>query len=128
MNVYAAIQEAEALLPGEPVAKGEDPRWQAILEISKYVETEPGAVWEFIGKWGSHPQEDLRTAIATCLLEHLLQYHFTSYFPQVADLTLVDPLFVDTFLRCWKFGQAEEPPNAERFQRLHDLLRKQSRV
>jgi hypothetical protein len=27
-------------------------------------------------KWGSHEDEDVRAAIATCLLEHLLEYHF----------------------------------------------------
>jgi hypothetical protein len=67
VTVRETIQIAEALLPGEPVAQGEDPRWQAILAITNYVETDPTPVWEFIRKWGNHPQEDLRTAVAEVL-------------------------------------------------------------
>jgi hypothetical protein len=123
MGVRQAIHEAESLLPGEPAAVGEDPRWQAILAVGNYIEREPEPVWGFISRWGGHPQEDLRDAIATCLLEHLLEYHFAAYFPQVEERALAEPLFGDTFLRCWRFGQSEEPGNAERFEALSKRLR-----
>jgi hypothetical protein len=35
---------------------------------------------------------------------------------------LADPLFADTFRRCWQFGQAREPGNAERFTALAERL------
>ena len=31
---------------------------------------------------------------------------------------MADPVFADTFARCWKFGQSEEPANSKRFDRL----------
>ena len=77
--MHEAIRDADILLPGEPVAEGQDSRWQAIITVGEYLETEPEPVWSFIRRWGCHPQEDLRTAIAVCLLEHLLEYHFAAY-------------------------------------------------
>jgi len=123
MGVHQAIREADALLPGEPVEKGEDPRWQAIIVVGDYVETEPEAVWSFIRRWGGHPQEDLRDAVATCLLEELLRSHFAPYFARVEELAMAEPLFGDMFQRCWRLGQADEPGNAERFQSLVQRLR-----
>ena len=122
MGVVEAIRVAEALLPGVPADEGLDPRWQAIIAVGEFIESEPGAVWAFIRRWGVHPQEDLRTAVATCLLEHLLEYHFDTYFPQVEQLALADPLFADTFGRCWQFGQALETGNAERYASLAEKL------
>lgn len=119
MDVAEAIHQADAILPGEPVDEGQDPRWQAIIAVGEFVQSEPEAVWSFIQRWGSHPQEDLRDAVATCLLEHLLEHHFTPYFAQVQRMALSDKVFADTFSRCWQFGQALEPGNAE----LHAILR-----
>jgi hypothetical protein len=118
MGVRQAIRDANACLPGEPAAEGQDPRWQAIIAVGEYVESEPERVWGFIRHWGGHPQEDLRAAIATCLLEHLLEHHFATFFARVEKAALADPLFGDTFLRCWRLGQAEGPGNAERFDAL----------
>jgi hypothetical protein len=126
MSVHQAIREADACLPGEPVEVGEDPRWQAIIAVEGYIESEPEAVWKFIRRWGGHPQEDLRDAIATCLLEHLLELHFAKFFTRVEQAALEEPLFGDTFLRCWQLGQSEQPDNAERFQLLRSRLIDQS--
>jgi hypothetical protein len=122
VGVREAIRKADALLPGEPVEEGEDPRWQAIIAVEEYIESEPEAVWNFIRQWGGHPQEDLRDAIATCLLVHLLEYHFAVYFPQVEELALCEALVRDTFLRCWQFGQSTEEDNSTRFQALRARL------
>ena len=123
MGVIEAIRCAEALLPGEPVADGLDPRWQAIIAVGEYTQSEPAAVWSFIRRWGGQPQEDLRNAIATCLLEHLLEYHFEAYFPQVELAALADRHFADTFWRCWPLGLSERPANAVRFHLLRHRLR-----
>jgi hypothetical protein len=122
MGVSEAIRAADALLPGVPVDDGEDPRWQAILAVGEYTRSEPEAVWSFIRRWGSHPQHDLRMAIATCLLEHLLGYYFAAYFPLVERRALADSLFADTFLTCWPHGQCEVPGNSERFEALRRRL------
>jgi hypothetical protein len=126
MTVHDAIRIAEALLPGEPVAAGEDPRWQAMLVVEDFIETDPQPIWLFIARWGGHPQEDLRNAIACCLLEHLLECHFAEFFPQVEERSLADPLFADMFLRCWQLGQAEEPGNAGRFESLRHRIQAQA--
>src|SRR4051812_16582633 len=95
VGVVEAIREADALLPGVPADEGQDPRWQAIIAVGEFTESDPAAVWAFICRWGTHTQEDLRDAVATCLLEHLLEYHFAAYFPQVERLALADPRFGD---------------------------------
>lgn len=123
MGVDKAIAKANALVPGTPVDSGPDPRWQAIIEIGEYVESDPAPVWGFICKWGADPQDDLRDAIATCLLEHILEHHFATYFPLLEGLVSQTPGFADTFLRCWPFGESEAPDNAKRWQALESQLR-----
>lgn len=119
MSVTEAIQRANALLPGEPAPEGrEDPRWQAIIEVGKYIETSPDAVWQFARRWASHPQEDLRDAIACCLLEHLLEHHFPLILPRIEQAIVEDRLFADTFCRCRKFGLTETREHSEAFDRL----------
>ena len=71
MTVEETIAAAESVLPGEAAPEGEiDPRWQAIVAVGEFIEEEPEAVWSFIVRSGASPDEDLRAAIATCLLEH----------------------------------------------------------
>jgi proteasome lid subunit RPN8/RPN11 len=119
MTVDETIAAAEAILPGHVAPEGEiDPRWQAIIAIGEFIDSEPEAVWTFISRWGGYPDSDLRMAIATCLLEHLLEYHFDAFFPRVEQRALADALFAKTFCSCWKFGQAKNRKRAARFDRL----------
>ena len=128
MTVWEAIEQAERILPGQAAPEGEmDPRWQAIIGIEEFMPEEPDAIWPFICRWGRHMDEDLRMAIATCLLEHLLQYHFDKFFPKVEEETRASLLFADTFSRCFKFDQSKEPGNSERFDRLQEECRKRAR-
>ena len=125
MTVQEAIAAAEQILPGRASPKGsKDSRWQAVIEIGNFVAEEPEAIWPFVLKWGSHEDEDLRTAIATCLLEHLLEYHFDLLFPRVETAARSNTLFADTTAMCWEFGEAEEPIRAARFNRLRSEIRK----
>ena len=120
MNVNEAIAAAEAILPGKEAAGGEkDPRWQAIIAVADFVATEPEPVWLFVERWGVHPDDDLRSAIATCLLEHLLEHHFELIFPRVERLARSNPCFAEMVSWCWLFGDSELPENAAR---LNDLL------
>ncbi len=122
MNVQAAIRRAERLLPGVPAETGRDPRWQAIIAIGEFIESDPEPIWQFVAKWGAHDDEDLRDAVACCLLEHVLEERFDAYFPRVEALATEDLQFGDMFCRCWKMGQSEQPANAERFDRLQAKL------
>jgi hypothetical protein len=129
MTVNEAIRRANSILPGRP-APDEliDPRWQAIIAVGEFIQTEPQAVWCFVERWGKHANDDVRMAIATCLLEHLLEYHFALLFPRVERQISRSKRFADTFSHCWKLGQAKTPRNAVRFDRLlkqrHQLTRR----
>jgi hypothetical protein len=123
--VKRAIARAERILPRTPAPEGRrDPRWQAIIRVGKFIERQPEAVWQFAHRWGKHAQADLRMAVATCLLEHLLECHLELFFPRVRRAALESPRFADTFRSCWRFGQAKTPKNAARIKRLEgELLR-----
>ncbi|MEK6642311.1 MAG: hypothetical protein AABZ08_00250 [Planctomycetota bacterium] len=123
--VQRAIARAERILPGTPAPEGKrDPRWQAIIRVGEFVEAQPEPVWEFAHRWGNHAQSDLRMAVATCLLEHLLDRHFELLYPRVRHAALESPRFADTFDSCWWFGQAKTPKNAARIKRLQSQLRR----
>jgi hypothetical protein len=125
MTVQEAIETAEQLLPGHAAPDGvEDPRWQAIIEVGMFAKQEPEAIWPFVLRWGSNEDEDLRAAIATCLLEDLLEHHFDLLFPRIETAAKSDACFAKTTSLCWKFGEAEEPANAARFDRLRSEIRK----
>ena len=123
MNVHEAIREAEALLPGKEAPEGAtDPRWQAIIQVGEFIQTNPEEVWAFTDRWGRHEDDDLRSAVATCLLEHLLQWHFDHLFPLVEQSTRSDRKFADTLSRCWKLGEASEQENSDRIARLLEAV------
>jgi hypothetical protein len=126
-TVHNAIVAAEQILPGHAAPDGEeDPRWQVILKIGDFVEEEAEAIWPFALKWGSHEDADLRAAIATCLLEHLLGHHFDLIFPRVEAAARSNVLFADTTAMCWKVDEAKETTRAERFDRLIHEIRSKS--
>jgi hypothetical protein len=119
ITVQEAIQAAERLLPGLAAPdEQEDPRWQAIIVIGEFVEKEPEAIWPFVLRWGSREDEDVRAAVATLLLEHLLKYHFDLIFPRVQVAARCSKWFGKTTLQCWKFGQAKNPERAALFDHL----------
>ena len=123
MTVEQAIAEAERILPGTPSPQGQrDARWQAVIRVGTFIESDPEQVWAFACKWGRHSSADLRTVVATCLLEHLLEYHFDMVFPRVETAVRQSRRFADAFSMCSKFGQAEKPANARRMDRLQRSL------
>jgi hypothetical protein len=122
-SVRQAIRNTERILPGVMAPEGElDPRWQAIIAVGEHIPDNPQEVWGFIRKWGKHPNEDLRTAIATCLLEHLLEYHFEDFFPMVKETCRQSKRFALTFKRCCQFGQAKLNKNSKAFIALKNEL------
>src|SRR5207248_1760844 len=94
-------------------------RWQAAIALGEFCEDAPQVIWPLVLKWGSSSEADTRTAIATCVLEHILEHHFAEFFPLVCDvIDKGDRAFCDTFSQCWQFGQAQAPENASLFTRL----------
>src|SRR5687768_11640442 len=119
-SVHRAIARANAILPGKPKPdpRESDPRWQAIIEIGHFVESHPEPIWSFVLRWGKHPQADLRMALAVCLLEHLLEYHFGLMFPRVRQVAKSSPRFAWMVKMVALHGQATRPNNRARIRRL----------
>ncbi len=73
---------------------------------------------------GKHAQSDLRMAVATCLVEHLLEHHFELLFPRVRRAALESPRFAKTLGSCWCFGDAKVQKDSARIKRLQSQLRR----
>ena len=122
MAVRTAIAEAEQVLTYPSATDGQvDPRWQMMTDVADFVRSSPDEIWPFVERWGSSGDDEVRAAIATCLLEHLLEHHFERIFPLV-EQAVTDPRFAATFSLCWKHGQSTLPANAARFDRLRQEL------
>jgi hypothetical protein len=94
-------------------------RWAAAEAAGEMIEARPWEAWQLVLRHGSSSIEDTRTAVATCVLEHLLESQFDTFFPLVeAQVRAGNVLLGDTLRRCWKFGIAEERENAERWDKL----------
>jgi hypothetical protein len=99
MTVFDAIAEAESLLHLKPVKKGKDPRWQAIIKIGEFIESEPEVIREFICEARQTNDEDLQAALACCLLEDLIEEH-PEYKSRAEDLALRDACFSKLLKLC----------------------------
>lgn len=94
-------------------------RWKAASTLTDFAISDPESVWPLILRYGSSDDEDLRTAVATCILEHLLEHHFEKFFPAIKhELLLGNKNLEDTLKLSWKFGKAENPENAARWESL----------
>ena len=72
-----------------------DVRWQAAIVIGEFIDTAPDRVWDVIVKFGDSADPDMRTAIGTVLLEHLLQRHGPRFRPLVEQLAHRSPRFAE---------------------------------
>lgn len=112
------FEELDAALSGTD----DSVRWSAATELSDYAEENPDFIWPLVIKHGSSSDGDLRSAIATCALEHILEHHFAEYFDRLADaMAQRNSKLALTFGCCWKLGEARLADNAQRWD---DLLRK----
>lgn len=94
-------------------------RWQSLLLLGYFVESNPELIWSQVLKWACVKNEDIRSGIACCVLEHILQHHFVEYFPKLkALIESGNKLLADTLSYCWKFGDTEKPANAKKFDAL----------
>jgi hypothetical protein len=121
-DVYRAIADAERILPGRESKSRNDPRWQAIIAVGAFIESDPIPVCDFAMKWARRRGNDLQAAIYSCLTEHLLEHHFDLVFPRMRDAARKNARVADHVFGTWrspfKFGQAKEPTNVRRLKRL----------
>src|SRR6478752_5582859 len=64
-------------------SSNENVRWQAAIALGSFAEHNPELIWPTVVAHGSRRHADVRSAIATCVLEHILEYHFDAFFPRV---------------------------------------------
>jgi hypothetical protein len=84
-------------------------RWQSLIVIGEYIPAgyRNNAIWQLILQYCGR-DEDMQNALATVLLEHLLEHDFYNMFPQVvAEVERGNEWVVDLLERCWAFGEAE---------------------
>jgi hypothetical protein len=81
-----------------------DCRWQALIVVGEFIKSEPEAIWRVVRRYGSSIDQDMRTGVATVLLEHLFE-HYPRYRSEAARLILKgNERLRDTFNMCWNFG------------------------
>jgi hypothetical protein len=91
------------------VADPDDPcRWQALMVVGQFAERRASAVWPVVLEHGASASADTRSAVATTLLEPILEHHYEKYFPVLkAAVEGGDARLTDTLRRCWMFGGAK---------------------
>jgi hypothetical protein len=103
----------------------ENTRWQAAIAAGELIYSNPDDVWLLARKYGSSENSDLRSAVATCILEHLLEEHFEDYFPRLEnEIRSGNHMLADTFLWCWQLGEAKNQANVAKWQALLDFVSK----
>ena len=108
-----------AELERELESRDEAVRWAAAAELGEYVVDHPERVWPIVLRFGSSETEDMRQAIATNVLEHLLEHHFDRYFPLLEqEINRGNELLRDSLRLCWKLGK---PLDSSRLARWNAL-------
>ena len=94
-------------------------QWAAAAAAGELIQERPWDVWRLVLRHGASQNEETRSAVATCMLEHLLENDFETFFPLLENQIRAGKLLLgDTLRRCWKLGRAEEPRNAKRWDKL----------
>lgn len=109
-------------IDGDLGSPDENIRWQAAIALGCYCENDPSLIWPLVVKWGSSENDDVRAAISTCVLEHILEYHFEEYFYKLSEIVQSGNIyFRDSLKICYKLGQAKLPHNSKSFDRLLNM-------
>lgn len=99
--------------------------WEAAEILGEYAENNPWIIWPLTIKYASSLNSEVRQAIATCVLEHILEYHFDQFFDEIERaIKGGDLLLRDTLSGCWKFGKSKLPHNRDRW----DILLSKKRL
>jgi len=94
--------------------------WLAATVLSYFVEKYPAQLLRIIRSVAQDSSDDQRTALAKCILEHLMENHFDDVINMVSQETDAELRYalVDILARCWPFGEAEKKSNWERVESL----------
>jgi hypothetical protein len=101
-NMVFCLEVLDSLIPDPR----QDVRWKAFIVLGELIPEHSSRVWPFVVKYGSHRGSDIRSAVACCLLEHILEYDYDTYLPLIKELIGMNALYADTLGTCYRFGQA----------------------
>ena len=76
-------------------------RWQSLIIVGEYLDKYSDEIFNIIIKYGKSKDEDMRTAIATVLLEHLLEKNFDKYFHLYKNVLKNNSYLLDTLSKSW---------------------------
>ncbi len=90
----------------------EDVRWRALTLLGDYTDPcglqAPQKLWPVVERLGASRSAGLRSGVACCVLEHLLEHHFDEYYPRVREkIEAGDRKMLEMLATCHPFGQAE---------------------
>lgn len=93
-----------------------DCRWQSIIIIGQFLDNRQQDIWEIILHFGSSNDSDMRTAIATILLEHIFEHNPDSFEKRFKDLKEEiqkgNKNLLDTFSLC-RFQIKDDKQNGQ---------------
>ena len=94
-------------------------RWQSLIVIGDYIRGSPSKVWDVVCEHSHQADDDMLNALATLLLEHLLEHHFEATYARIEEGVGFDRSAMRSMLkRCWRFGQGDE-----QWERLNQLFK-----
>lgn len=102
-NLNFILKIADLLVPD----RNNNIRWRTLGLVENFIRDYPSKVWPFVVKYGGVSNKDIRAGVGCCLLEHMLQYHYSKYLPETEKLLYLNKNYIDTFKYCWYFGNEE---------------------
>ena len=100
-------------------SRSEKERWAAAEAATEYVYAEPDKIWPLAIRFGWSDELDLRQAIASCVLEHVLEHHFETFFPRLeAEIRSGNANLRHTLKLSWKLGRSEIAANSAQWDTL----------
>jgi hypothetical protein len=91
--------------------KNNNVRWQALIVLGEYIPSgiRNDDIWNIIENF-CDTDEDMQNALATILLEHLLEYDYDSTCQKLQSVTSEKIDFIRNLIsRCWSFSEYKLP-------------------
>lgn len=86
-----------------------DVRWQAAIAIGQFIDSRPDEVWHIVLRFSATADDDMIDALATVLLEHLLEHNFDECFDRLKkEIASGRRDLIPVVQRCGVFGEATD--------------------
>jgi hypothetical protein len=90
--------------------------WEIAIGMGDDALTRPNVIWDDVASALRFADDDGITAIATCILEHVLENSFDDYIGRVeAEIASGNRNMLEALKRSWKFEQAKTNENSARW-------------